>query len=123
MNSSLLAKQAWRIIKNPDALWVQVLKALYFPNSDFLRAGRKRNESWAWSSLIHGRGIILKSARWIVGSGNCIDIQEDCWLASGDRVVLNENSGLKWVSDIIDPVLKSWKTDLLKMHCHPSVAM
>lgn len=123
MNSSFLAKQAWRIIQNPDALWVRVLKALYFPNSEFLKAGRKRNESWVWASLIHGREIILKSARWVVGSGKSIDIQEDCWLASGDRVVLNENSELKWVSDIIDPVRKCWNVDLLKGHFPPSAAM
>lgn len=35
MNQALLGKQAWRIIQNPQALWVQILKGLYFPNSTF----------------------------------------------------------------------------------------
>lgn len=38
MNYALLAKQAWRVIQNPNALWVTVLKSLYFPNSVFVRA-------------------------------------------------------------------------------------
>lgn len=45
MNSAMLAKQAWRVIHFPDALWVRILKASYFPNTDFVRAKRKRNES------------------------------------------------------------------------------
>lgn len=44
MNSALLAKQAWRIIQNPNALWVRVLQGLYFPDGDFLRP-RERDMS------------------------------------------------------------------------------
>lgn len=54
MNSSLLAKQAWRVVKNPNALWVKVLKALYFPDSDFLKAIRGCNVSWVWSFMVGG---------------------------------------------------------------------
>lgn len=46
MNSAHLAKQAWRAIQNPQALWVQILQSVYHPNLDFLHAKRKRNDSW-----------------------------------------------------------------------------
>ena len=36
MNSTLLAKQAWRIHQQPNSLWVKLFKAVYFPNQDFL---------------------------------------------------------------------------------------
>lgn len=62
MNSAHLAKQAWRAIQNPTALWVQILKAVYFPESDFLQATRKRNNSLVWASLIHGKEVIMKHA-------------------------------------------------------------
>lgn len=68
MNSTLLAKQAWRIIQSPDALGIKVLKALYFPNFEFVTTKRKRNKSWAWANIIQGRDMILKSAKWEVGA-------------------------------------------------------
>ncbi|CAN1324350.1 Uncharacterized mitochondrial protein AtMg00310 [Linum perenne] len=37
-NCVFLAKMGWRIITQPDALWVKLLKALYFPRCDFLNA-------------------------------------------------------------------------------------
>lgn len=51
MNSALLAKQAWRLIQDPRALWVTFHKSLYFPNGTFKEAGRKRGSSWVWKSF------------------------------------------------------------------------
>lgn len=39
-NLALIAKQGWRIINNPDAYWVRMLKGIYFPRSSFLEASR-----------------------------------------------------------------------------------
>lgn len=66
-NLAILAKQAWRVLTNPDALWVRVLKSIYFPNSDFLCAALGRNPSWMWRSLLAGRDFILRFSRWAVG--------------------------------------------------------
>lgn len=38
MNSAMLAKQAWRVIKSPHSLWVRVLKSIYYPECEFIRA-------------------------------------------------------------------------------------
>lgn len=32
LNSSIFAKQAGRLIRNPDAFWVKIREAIYFPN-------------------------------------------------------------------------------------------
>lgn len=45
-NMALLAKQAWRIIHNPNAYWVRMLKGIYFPRTDFLHASRGARPSW-----------------------------------------------------------------------------
>ena len=43
-NLALLAKQAWRLIDNPDSLCGTVLKAKYFPSGDLLNAKLKKRE-------------------------------------------------------------------------------
>lgn len=37
-NKTLLGKIAWKIINNPIALWIRVLKSVYFENTDFLKS-------------------------------------------------------------------------------------
>lgn len=35
-NFALLAKMAWRMIQEPEALWMRLLKGLYFPREELL---------------------------------------------------------------------------------------
>ncbi|GJV71759.1 hypothetical protein Tco_1491754 [Tanacetum coccineum] len=46
-NMALLAKQGWRLLMNP--------------------AKRGSRPSWLWSSLLHGRDLLLQGVRWQVG--------------------------------------------------------
>lgn len=108
MNSTLLARQAWRVIKNPQALWVRILHSIYYPNTVFTKAKLHRNVSWVWSSLLHGRDIVLKSARWSVGNGEKINIYEDNWIASGSRVENQGDQSITAVKDLIDQTNRSW---------------
>jgi hypothetical protein len=57
-NLALLAKQAWRILDNPDSLSGRILKAVYFPNSEFLDAEIGSHPSQIWRSMLDGRDIM-----------------------------------------------------------------
>lgn len=114
MNSAHLAKQAWRAIKNPQALWVQVLKSIYHPTVDFLQAKRKRYDSWVWASLLHGRDIVKKNARWQVGKGDMINVIEDIWLASGERILNMTSPGAGTVSELLDYGNSGWNLSMLR---------
>ncbi|CAN1753785.1 Uncharacterized mitochondrial protein AtMg00310 [Linum perenne] len=68
-NLSYLAKLCWRIIRQPDALWVRILKALYFPHTDFVDAKGHHRASWIWGSILKGRDAMLRGLRKNIGNG------------------------------------------------------
>lgn len=105
MNSALLAKQVWRMMHHPEALWVQVLTS---PNSDFICAEKGRSSSWAWASLLHGRDIIRSLGRWVIGDGSRIDVKADLWMHNGQRAVLKTNSSISIVAELIDQSNQRW---------------
>ena len=54
-NIALLGKQVWRMLTEPGAYWVKVLKGIYFHISSLMEARKGGRASWAWNSLIEGR--------------------------------------------------------------------
>ncbi|CAN1148040.1 Uncharacterized mitochondrial protein AtMg00310 [Linum perenne] len=58
-NLAFVAKMAWEILTQPEALWVRILKGLYHPKSDFLQVIRHHRVSWIWSSVMEGHKILL----------------------------------------------------------------
>ncbi|GLU18505.1 hypothetical protein SLE2022_348010 [Rubroshorea leprosula] len=104
-NIAMLARQAWRIIQNPNALWVRVLKSLYFPNSSFFDARKGSHPSWAWSSILRGRDLVQLGARWNVGNGQDILIYQDKWVPTlpGFKVTSlpTNNSVFSYVCDLL----------------------
>ncbi|KAL6145207.1 hypothetical protein ACLB2K_055895 [Fragaria x ananassa] len=79
-NLALLAKQAWRLIHSPTALWVQVLQARYFSNTSFRKAHKGGTPSWIWSSLLEGRNLLFQGTSWRIGNGCLTDMWNDKWL-------------------------------------------
>lgn len=76
-NLALLAKQAWRILNNPDDLWVRILKSIYFPNTDFLMDVKGARASWAWSSILEGRNFLAKDLCWGIGCNSRVQFWQD----------------------------------------------
>lgn len=79
-NLALLAKQAWRLLQDPEALWARVLKGLYFPSSTIMEARRGSRSSWAWSSILEGRDLLAKGAQWQINNGETVNIWQDNWI-------------------------------------------
>ena len=73
-NESLLVKQAWCLLHNKTSLFYKVFKACFFPNSTIMEAADSRMGSYAWKSILRGRDIIQRGARWRVGNGENINI-------------------------------------------------
>ncbi|KAL4291122.1 hypothetical protein GQ457_14G012230 [Hibiscus cannabinus] len=79
-NMALLAKQAWRLLHNPEAKWVQILKGIYFPFSNPLSVPKCKQGSWAWNSLQEGLSFLSQDIRWNIGNGNGVMIWENKWI-------------------------------------------
>lgn len=60
MNISLLAKQGWRLLSNPDSLVSRVLKAMYYSATSFMDAPLGNNPSYLWCSLWATKGLLCK---------------------------------------------------------------
>ncbi|XP_059663645.1 uncharacterized mitochondrial protein AtMg00310-like [Cornus florida] len=79
-NLALLAKLGWRLQVERQGLVYELLKGRYFSFTDFMRASKTHNPSWAWSSILAARGVLEKRLLWKVGNGRVINCWKDCWI-------------------------------------------
>lgn len=84
-NLSLLAKQGWRLVHDPDSLLGRILCTKYFPNSTFMQAGLGHNPSFTWRSLISGQEVLKEGTMWSVGNGT------DRWLQRPSKYMVTVN--------------------------------
>ncbi|XP_026451440.1 uncharacterized protein LOC113351717 [Papaver somniferum] len=81
-NLSMLARNVWKIIENPDCMLAKILKVRYFPRTDFLNAKCPDKCSWIWRCLHAIKELIKPFISWIVGDGKFIDPWFDKWIPS-----------------------------------------
>ncbi|KAG7533599.1 Reverse transcriptase zinc-binding domain [Arabidopsis thaliana x Arabidopsis arenosa] len=123
-NQALLAKQAWRVIQNPECLFAQVLKSRYFQDEEFLEADIGTRPSFGWRSIMHGRELLVKGIRKRVGNGKSISVWMDSWLYdNGWRAPFIKNPIINYdlkVNALIDMDFKGWNRDVLEEHFFPN---
>ena len=81
-NLTLLAKQGWRIIQNPDSLALKILKEKYFPHASFLNTHLGRQPSFIWRSFWNARCLLEEGLSWRVGDWTKIGIWSNKWVPS-----------------------------------------
>lgn len=93
-NDALLAKSAWEILQNPNAMWVKILKSIYFPRSPFLQANKGSRASWGWCSILKGREFLSTNLRWQVGTCHYIEVWNAPWILEnqGGRLIQREEA-------------------------------
>ena len=117
-NQSLLAKQAWRILNNPESLFARVFKSRYFDHGEFLSASNGPRPSYGWRSIQFGKELLKQGIRKHIGNGKSVSVWVDAWI-EGDvrRRPLMKNifvDLLLKVSDLIDVDNNCWNLETLK---------
>ena len=116
-NKALLAKQGWHLQMGGDSLVYKVLKAKYFPSTDFIHASIGHNPSYKWRSLISAQSLILEGMQWRVGNEENIKVWQDRWLPQGSTYsVISPRmflSGDTMVADLIDSNIGKWKNEVI----------
>ncbi|GKB85929.1 putative RNA-directed DNA polymerase [Tanacetum coccineum] len=88
VNLALLQKWRWRLVHNPDALWVQLIKAVHGPDAGFDQNGCQSQGLWAKIvgsiNQLHSSGIIpMGTLKLKVGYGSRVRFWKDTWLGDG----------------------------------------
>jgi ribonuclease HI len=116
-NKALLAKQVWRILKNPESLVARIMKAKYFPHTSIMETAIGNRPSQAWRSIFTARDLVNEGAIWRIGNGEDVRVWGDKWLPtptsfSVQSPRLNREKDMR-VSNLIDKDLKQWNSSLI----------
>lgn len=122
-NQALLAKQAWKLLQNPNSLVARLLKSRYFDSSSFLEASIGNRPSFGWRSMLHGRDLLVRSLRKEIGNGKTLNVWTDPWCDFGERWnpwMMNPIINLEMkVSDLINQETGVWRRDVLEANFFP----
>ena len=79
-NIAMLAKQGWRFLNNSNPLVTSIMKARYFPNTDFLHAKLGDNPSYMWRSILAAQEVVKQGCRRRIGTGTDTTVWHIPWL-------------------------------------------
>ncbi|XP_060959153.1 uncharacterized protein LOC133030431 [Cannabis sativa] len=79
-NQALLAKQAWRILQQPNSTVSKILSARYFPHSSFLDSSTEHSPSFVWRSICWGKELLHKGLISKIGNGQNTSTTRDHWI-------------------------------------------
>jgi hypothetical protein len=79
-NKALLAKQGWRLLKNPKSLAARIIKVKYYSNDQFLKSKLGSKPSFAWRSIHGARDTLEAGLFWRIGNGKEACIWGDNWI-------------------------------------------
>jgi hypothetical protein len=117
LNQAMLARQCWRIIKNPNSLCARLLKSVYYPNGNFLATVFRQDASPSWRGIEHGLELIKEGIIWRIGNGEKTNIWRDNWIPRSYNMrptAGKTNSRIRKVSQLLLPGTNLWNEDLVK---------
>ncbi|XP_060965096.1 uncharacterized protein LOC133034093 [Cannabis sativa] len=127
-NICLLAKLAWMLAKEGDALWIKVLKGKYFPQTSFLAAGKKQNSSLVARGIWDAKQLIKDHAAWRVSFNSSRNLWDCDWVVfDGLRIGQGDLNPLEskslFISDLVDRANGAWDLNSLSLSFSPKTVV
>lgn len=79
-NVAMLAKQGWRLLNEENSLVSVLMKAKYFPTTNFLIAKLGNNPSYMRRSILESQTIVKQGSRRRIGNGEDTEVWSVPWL-------------------------------------------
>ncbi|KAL8125037.1 hypothetical protein AgCh_012638 [Apium graveolens] len=116
-NIAMLAKQGWRLVNNSNPLVTNIMKAKYYPSTDFVNAKLGENPSYMWRSIVAAQEVINHGCRRSIGTGMDTYVWKVPWLPATDNGYLTtamppELENIK-VCDLMDVQERKWDDEIL----------
>lgn len=112
----MLGKYAWRIQKDPSSLCARILKAKYFPATNFFSSALGHKTSYTWCSIHVARDLVRRGTGWKIGGGETVRLWGGCWLDDDKSFVLStplvDGFNDIVVKDIFIPCTRQWDTEV-----------
>lgn len=113
LNRVILAKEAWELLCRHCSLVFKMLKGPYSLYGHFVQAKTHVMSSWSWTSLCFAKDVLKQDEVWCIGNGGKKNIWSDrCFMKFGLLESFRVDD-LNLVSDLINPVMKCWKVDII----------
>lgn len=121
-NIAMLAKQAWRLVNNVNPLVTRLMKARYFPQSNFLQAKLGVNPNYVWRSILASQEVLKQGCRRRIGDGKSIRVWEMPWLLCVDNGYFTSEKHEELehieVQALFDESQQCWDDDILRDLCN-----
>ncbi|XP_048621840.1 uncharacterized protein LOC106442834 [Brassica napus] len=119
-NDTLLAKLAWRLLKEPHSLLAQTMLCKYCLKSSFLDCTAPASASHGWRGILAGREVLRHGLGWVVGNGKDISVWSEPWLSLerptapvGPPTQANFNL---CVANLLLPSSTEWNIQMIRDH-------
>ena len=57
-----------------------ILRVRYFSDGDIFKEKLRKKASYAWKSILHGRDLLTRGLRYIIGDGSHVDMWTNPWI-------------------------------------------
>jgi hypothetical protein len=121
-NLALLKRQAWRVLQDPSSLSAGMLKAVYFPDGEFLDAAVGNSPSREWHAIVEGKEVLSQGLIRCIGTGEKTNIWSMNWLPRGSLLrplACTQANPPQWVNELIDPSTATWDQSKLQTFFTP----